>query len=308
VEFSLHLPIADLHRKSGLSRHLSRFHFLTTTFAGIISITISCGLGTYAVAQQLPANANAFARDVLHHEVEAQTLDHVLWAYSERKGCDGKQELFHVFQTEQGSIERLVAVNGRSLSPAELQEEDRRIQKLISQPAEIRQRQKKQREDGEQARALLIMLPDAFLFQYDGKQGALVRLKFAPNPKFHPSDHAGQVFHHMTGTMLLDPQQKRLAAIDGVLTSEVKFFGGLLGHLNKGGTFKVEQKEVSPHLWEVTTMHVHMKGKVLFFKTVAVQEDQTYADFRSVPSDTTLAQAAELLKRVQDQPQAQARN
>jgi hypothetical protein len=175
---------------------------------------------------------------------------------------------------------------------------------LISHPREIRQHQKKQHEDGEQARNMLKMFPEAFRFQYDGTQGSLVRLKFAPNPKFRPPDHATQVFHHMTGTMLVDPKQKRLAAINGTLTSEVKFFGGVFGHLDKGGTFEVRQQEVAPRVWEVTAMHVHMNGKALLFKTIAVQEDETYSDFHGVPPSTTLAQAAELLKREGGRPPA----
>ena len=67
----------------------------------------------------------------------------------------------------------------------------------------------------------------------------------------------------MQGTVLVDAEQRRLSAIDGKLTSEVKFFGGLFGHLEKGGTFNVEQKEVSPQVWEVSVMHVHMSGKAL---------------------------------------------
>jgi hypothetical protein len=100
----------------------------------------------------------------------------------------------------------------------------------------------------------------------------------------------------MQGTVLVDAEQRRLSAIDGKLTSEVKFFGGLFGHLEKGGTFNVEQKEVSPQIWEVSVMHVHMSGKALLFKTIDVQEDETYSDFKSVPPDTSLEQAAQRLK------------
>jgi hypothetical protein len=95
----------------------------------------------------------------------------------------------------------------------------------------------------------------------------------------------------------------------GALTSEVKFFGGLFGYLEKGRTFAVEQEEVSPHFWEVTAMHVHMDGKALLFKTIAVQEDETYSDFHPVPGKPTLPEAAELLKQsVRNLPQTQAKN
>jgi hypothetical protein len=260
-----------------------------------------------AVLPQLPADANDFARDFFHHEVEAQTQDHSLWSYRETKRDDGKLKLYDVCQTRQGEVARLIAVDGRPLSEQQLAAEDARIKIVISSPEQMRQLQKKQREDGEQARKLMRMFPDAFRFQYDGTQGALVRLRFSPNPKFHPPDHASQVFHHMEGTVLVEPQQHRLATIDGKLTSEVKFFGGLFGHLARGGTFHVEQREVRPAIWELSVMHVHMSGKALLFKTIDVQEDETYADFRPVRANTSLQQAAQQLKDRAASMQALAR-
>jgi hypothetical protein len=251
-------------------------------------------------ANILPSSADEFARDVLRDEVEAQEQDHALWCYSKQVREEGKQKFFRVYQTGQGEIERLVAVDGHALTPAQAQMEGQRIERLITHPAAMRQQERKQHSDAEQARNLLRMLPEAFEFRYDGTQGSLVRLGFKPNPRFHPPNHAAQVFHHMNGSMLLDAEQKRLAAIDGTLTSEVKFFGGIFGHLDEGGTFAVKQQEVSGHFWEVTEMHVHMSGKALFFKTIGVQEDESYSDFESVPSSTTLSQAAEFLKRDAD--------
>jgi len=52
----------------------------------------------------------------------------------------------------------------------------------------------------------------------------------------------------------------------------VKFGGGLLGHLHPGGTLDVKQAEVAPGYWELTVLNVHMKGKALFFKTIAVNQ------------------------------------
>jgi ribosomal protein S15P/S13E len=76
--------------------------------------------------------------------------------------------LLHVYPTNRGEVARLVSINDQPLSAAQVQAADHRIQTLISQPAQMRQHQKKQREDGEQARNLLRMFPDAFRFQYDG--------------------------------------------------------------------------------------------------------------------------------------------
>jgi len=306
TEASLRLRMAAI--RDHHERYRSRVPIRAATSAVLLAVAAFSPCVRQASAQQLPADANEFVCDVLQHEIEAEIQDHALWTYWEQKTDYGKEKLFRVYQTPKGEIDRLIAINGHPLTPAQIEAEDQRIQKLISHPTEMRQHEKKIREDAEQARSLLRMFSDAFLFQYDGTQGAFVRLRFTPNPKFRPPSHATQVFHHMTGTMLLDPRQKRLAAIDGTLTSEVKFAGGLFGHLDKGGTFVVRQQEVGPHLWEVTSMHVHMNGKALLFKTIAVQQDETYSDFHPAPDNTTLSQAAEFLRQDAQLPQVQAKN
>jgi hypothetical protein len=209
----------------------------------------------------------------------------------------GKKKLLSVCQTKKGNIERLVAVDGTPVSPAETQAEDQRIENLVAHPHQMAQQQKKEKEDGDQAQQLLRMLPQAFLFEYEGTEGSVVRLRFTPNPKFHPSTRPEQVFHHMEGTLLLDTQAKRLAAIDGMLTSEVKFAGGWLGHLDKGGTFAVQQRNVGSGHWEMISMRVQMSGRVLFFKSISVQENETYTDFQVVPENTSLQRAAELVRQ-----------
>jgi hypothetical protein len=295
------------HRNSGWLTSLFRCASVgRIVLAGIAS----CGIcsdrsGASSAVNNLPANAEDFVRDVLHHEISAQERDHALWTYREEKRKDGKSKFYLVYQTEYGELARWTGEGGQSLTREQAREEDQRITKLISDPAAIHQKQRKERVDAAQARDLLRMFPDAFQFEYNGTQGALVRLVFTPNPKFRPPNHTGLVFHHMTGSLVLDPAQKRLASIHGTLTSAVKFFGGLFGHLDKGGTFDVEQQEVRPGYWEVTAMHVHMSGKALFFKTIAVQEDETYSDFALVSGNPTLSEAAQSLRQESESmPQA----
>src|SRR5437660_11319290 len=46
----------------------------------------------------------------------------------------------------------------------------------------------------------------------------------------------------------------------------------------------------------MTLLKVQMKGKALFFKTMGVQQNYSRSDFRQVPDDLTLAQAADILR------------
>ena len=141
------------------------------------------------------------------------------------------------------------------------------------------------------------ILPDVFVFSYAGRQGDLVTLTFSPNPNFQPPSLEARVFHGMQGEMTVDTKQERLAALSGHLMEDVKFGGGLLGHLDKGGKFEVRQTEVAPGQWEMTVLVVDMKGKALLFKTIGVHETENHSDFHRVPDDLTLAEAAGMLNR-----------
>jgi hypothetical protein len=240
-------------------------------------------------------DANDLAREVVQNEINAQDKDDSLWAYREVHEENGKIELRAVVQTKDGEIHRLLSVDGEPLTPKQQEMEDERIQKLLAHPNEFRAKQKNEEHDADQGRKLMEMLPDAFRYEYDGTMQDLIKLTFKPNPNFHPTSHESEVFHHMEGVMLLDRRQKRLAEIDGRLVTDVRFWDGLLGHLDRGGTFSVKQEDLGSGHWEMTLLDVRMAGKALFFKTIAVQEREVHSDFRPIPANTTLQQAAQLL-------------
>jgi hypothetical protein len=139
------------------------------------------------------------------------------------------------------------------------------------------------------------MVPDAFLFEYAGESDDVIKLTFTPNPDFRPPSREGKVLHEMAGEVWVDAKQKRLVSINGQLMNEVKFAGGLLGHLEKGGQFAVKRAEISPGHWEVTEMAVNMRGKALLFKTISVQQKELHRNFERVPNDLTMSDAAALL-------------
>jgi hypothetical protein len=167
----------------------------------------------------------------------------------------------------------------------------------VRNPAALRKSLRDKNEDATRSQRMLKMLPDAFTYKYGEHRGDLVQLLFSPNPNFRPPSHEAEVFHAMQGTLWLDSKQLRLEELSGRLIHEVKFMGGLLGHLDPGGTFDVKQSEVAPGFWELILLNVHMRGKALFFKTISVQQNRTRSDFERVPDDLTLAKGAAMLEK-----------
>ncbi len=229
-------------------------------------------------------------------ELKAQAADHTEWMYQTRVRDDGKDEVKMVIETREGDLERLRLVNGQPLTPEQEKREDQRIHNLIHNRREQRRLRHEKAEDGQKTERLFKMLPEAMTARYGNRQGDLVEILFTPNPKFHPPSHEAAVFHGMEGRIWINTRENRLAEIEGHLMETIKFGGGLFGHLDKGGEFHVKQSEVGPGHWEITLLHVNMYGKVLFFKTIGVQQDETQTNFQQVPDNLTLAQAEENLR------------
>jgi hypothetical protein len=202
----------------------------------------------------------------------------------------------------------LISENGHPLTADQQRQQEQRLERLKSDPAELQKSHKEESSDQERSQQMLKMLPHAFVFSYGVHRGNLTQLHFRPNPKFHPTSHESEVFHAMEGVLWLDGKEKRLAEISGHLTHEVKFGGGLLGHLDPGGTFHVVQKEIQPGYWELTLLNVNMKGKALFFKTISVQQKMQRSMFRRLPDDLTVAQGINLLHKGVGTINAQAGN
>jgi hypothetical protein len=242
-------------------------------------------------------SANELARKVVTNELKFQEEDHGRWMYRLEKEESGRKQVQEILETNNGSLSRLLSIDGRSLDSKQRQKENERMQRLVSHPDEQRKLQQASKRKAEQGARMFNILADVFVFSYAGRQGNLVTLTFRPNPNFQPPSLEARVLHGMQGEMTVDTKQERLAALNGHLTEDVKFGGGLLGHLDKGSKFEVRQAEVAPGHWEMTVMVVEMKGKALLFKTIGVQATENHSDFQTVPDDLTLAEAAGMLDR-----------
>jgi hypothetical protein len=224
-------------------------------------------------------------------------------------------------QTSQGSQTRLyvetreamagitIAYNDKPLSPEQTQGEQARLAGLVGNPELLRRKHSLEQESAERTLRIVKALPDAFLYDYDGdergaadlgKNGSrLVRLKFRPNPAYHAPSHVEDTLTGMQGVVLIDAVAPRIARIDGTLFKEVGFGWGILGHLDKGGHFLVEQRDVGDGSWDISRMSLGFTGKILLFKSIAIKSDEVFSDFRSVPAEITFAQGVEMLKAEQ---------
>ena len=223
---------------------------------------------------------------------------------SRKESAQGSQTRLYV-ETRDAMAGMTIAYNDKPLTAQQTQGEEGRLAWLESHPEQLRRKHAQELENSDRTLRIVKALPDAFLYQYDGEESdsadsgstsKLVRLKFVPNPSYQPPTHVEQVLVGMQGIVVIDPVGLRIAKIDGTLFREVGFGWGILGHLDKGGHFLVEQRNVGNGCWEVSHMSLAFTGKILLFKNLSIKSDEVLSDFRRVPDNTTFAQGVQLLK------------
>jgi hypothetical protein len=281
--------------------------------ATVLLVVFLAGIGANSFPAGMQANS---ARD------SATPIEEVRTAVGNEVVAAEDGSTKHMFrdrrQTPQGSQTRVyvetreamagmtVAYDDKPLTPEQLQGEEGRLAELVGNPEQLRRKLRQQKEEAERTLRIVKALPDAFLYDYDGtetgtarlaKEGVrLLRLKFRPNPAYQPPSRVEQVLVGMQGVVLIDPAARRIARIDGTLFKEVGFGWGILGHLDEGGTFLVEQQDLADGSWEISHMRLRFTGKLLLFKTIAIKSDEVFSDFQRVPADITFAQGVEMLK------------
>jgi hypothetical protein len=266
-----------------------------------VLVGVALFLTPYIAAAETQSNPQLSPSDmvksVIYNELHPSQVSDIHWQYRVDKESDGKQETREVIETKSGSLDKLLATSGKPLTAAQAKDESARILRFSRSPEEQKKAEQARRKDAEQCDALMKMIPDAFLFDYAGTNGNLAKVVFKPNPHFRPPSREGRVLQQMAGEIWVDAQQKRLVSINGQLINEVKFAGGFLGHLEKGGRFTVKRAELAPGDWELTEMNVNMRGKALLFKTISVQQKELHRNFERVADDISLSDATNLLLR-----------
>jgi hypothetical protein len=255
-------------------------------------------------SHQNPAD---LVRKAVQNEIKAANDDHTHFLFRGTKTTPQGSTTRLYVETKDATAGLVIAYNGKPLTTEQLREEEARVEHYIKNPEELKRKQEQERQNAERTLRITRAMPDAFLFEYAGEEAGspgigrpgtrLVKLKFRPNPHYQPPSRVEEVLTGMEGYVLVDATDYRFASIDGTLFKEVGFGWGILGYLDRGGRFIVRQQEVGGNFWEISSMTLNFTGKILLFKSLAINSTEVFSGFKQVPSDLTFAQALDLLKK-----------
>ncbi len=260
-------------------------------------------LATVSSAQGQPSgaiDATALVRRAVQHRLDADK-NHPPVRYLIRKTDERHDTTKEIVETADGDVARLVAIDGRPLSAEADRAELARLDTLASHPELQEHRRKGEQRDAERMARLLALLPDAFLYRYEGTTtcaaGPCYRLSFTPNPRFTPPDLEADLMRGVAGEVWIDVAQERLTRLEGRFVAQVDFGFGILGKLNKGGTVQIEAADIGGHNWELTRLTLHVAGRALLVTPLNFQITEELSHFTPVSRGLTYRDAIQLLKR-----------
>jgi len=274
----------------------------------IAALSVAVSLGSSSGQQPASISPHELVRQTAENEIHANNGGMRLM-YRDHKETAHGSEVDLIVETTEGTPRLLVESDGKPLTPEQCKAEEARLDALAHSPAELKKRQRAEREDTERENRIMKALPEAFLYEFEGTESGsegmgspgdqLVRLRFRSNPNYNPPSRTEQVLTGMRGYVLIDAGKKRIAKIDGILFKDVTFGWGIFGRLDKGGRFVVQQGVVADHDWEITRMDIAFTGKELLLKKIVIKSNETFSDFSPAPWNLTFAQGVELLKKEQ---------
>ena len=263
-------------------------------------IVLACGQAAASSPQSLsPAQAQALVGRALATEIStAQDANHPM-RFLLRKSSPRLTATKDIVETRDGAVARLISVNDTPLDQAAEQNEQARLDTLMSDPS--LQRHRKQGEDADMGIVLklLRMLPNAFLYQYAGSaaspSGNVEKFTFTPNPRFSPPDYESEALTAFSGEIWIDPAQERVTRLEGHLQQDTDYGWGILGRLNKGGWVVIEQADVGGKQWRIVHVQMEMPLRILF-KTKVFNTVEQMSRYAPVPQGLDYRQAIRMLR------------
>jgi hypothetical protein len=183
---------------------------------------------------------------------------------------------------------KITARNGKSLSAADRQKEQAKIDRAVEQleresPAERAARLAREEKERLKAREFLKELPEAFRFRIAGQEKIDGRdtwvISAEPDPGFRPKHSDAKAFRKIEGRIWIDKTEFQWVRIEARTTGVISW-GWFLARLDPGASLVFEQARVNDEIWLPKTMRVAGSGRLGLVKKLREEQEVDWTDYR----------------------------
>jgi hypothetical protein len=163
--------------------------------ASFVAVLLGLNLIVHAQERTPAESAQQLVSEVISNELHDSGCDS-FWQYRSFRVSGSQSVVREQVETPDGPLFRLIEDHGNPLDSVGRKREDLRLQELVQKPDAMARVRQEHLQDEERMRRVIEMLPQAFLFEYDGpNEGDQIRLSFRPNPVFTPASYEARVVH-----------------------------------------------------------------------------------------------------------------
>lgn len=235
-------------------------------------------------------NVQEDVTSIIQHSAEANDRD---WAAApefdntERDRNKSGDKTYAETMLYGSPYERLVAVNGHSLSPSKEKEEQKKYEKAVAEreheSAKNRtERISKYQADRKRDHTVIQQMTAAFNFHLVGKNVVnghnVYVIKATPRQGYKPLDRDSQVLTGMEGTLWIDQNTFQWVKVEAHVMHPVRI-EGFLAEVEPGTKFELEKRPVTGTIWLPSHYSMRSNAKVMLMFPHRGQEDDSFFDY-----------------------------
>lgn len=276
---------------------------------GLIALLVSTYMkGRALPATQEPGRPNPVAVDeplpdvaTLLAEVKKnqKAIDKILENYTytkleEEVDLDSRGQIkskhvreYEIFYVNGREVQKLVARDGRSLSPKEKDKELERVKKRVQEYTSAGSSRNEEYDEDELHISTFLR---AARFTHPRRESfggqPVFALDIEPNPGYHPQNLNERLVQNLEGTMLVDERAHQVVRLQARLSSTAKIAGGLMGSIERGSGAVFEQALVNNEVWLPSYLEEHFSGRGLLFWRYRIDFVVHYKEYKKFRVET----------------------
>jgi len=198
-------------------------------------------------------------------------------------------------QTDDGILTWVLSRDGTPLSQAEVEQQKKHLDDLISDPSFLAANRKAMLDDNTRINTLLADLPQSVQLECPAQGAGVATIHFKPLDNTSSLSLEKRILSGMSGNLQLDLEDMRLVSANGSEQHDVSLFLGI-ARVSKGSSISLTRAQVAPGVWEASLISTHIRGHILFLKTIAQDREEARTEYKRVPSRLSARDAIRFLE------------
>jgi len=199
-------------------------------------------------------------------------------------------------------VERLIAKDDKPLSEKDAQNEDEKIQKIVSRGEKESENQRRKRlgkrdKEAEEARLFVREIADAYRFRFHGTEVVEGRPAYVvdadPLPGYKPRLKDAKFLPKFRFRAWIDQAEHHWIKLDAECIDTVSW-GLFIARIHKGSKIHLEQSRVNDEVWLPKRLMLNIDARIALLKSLDMELDITFRDYQKFRTDAVIRPLGEV--------------